>query len=70
MRGPARCTPPARKMGGNNPLASIHREIAILKKCTHENIVQLKEVIDDTESPEQNIYLVFELMDRGQVIIC
>ena len=29
----------------------------------------LKEVIDDSESPEQNIYLVFELMANGQVRI-
>ena len=69
MRGPARGTPPAKKMLGNgpNPLSGIHREIAILKKCEHDNIVCLKEVIDDNESPEQNIYLVFELMDKGQV---
>lgn len=70
MRGPARGTPPAKKMLGNgpNPLNGIHREIAILKKCEHDNIVCLKEVIDDNESPEQNIYLVFELMDNGQVM--
>lgn len=61
--------PPGRQAlgGGNNPLAGIQREIAILKKCHHANIVCLKEVIDDNESPEQNIYLVFELMDRGTV---
>lgn len=70
MRGPPRTAPPARKVlgGGPNPLDSIHREIAILKKCVHDNIVCLKEVIDDNESPEQNIYLVFELMDSGQVM--
>ena len=68
-RGPSRRTPPARKLSGasNNPLDKIHTEIAILKKCKHENIVCLKEVIDDSESPEQNIYLVFELMANGQV---
>lgn len=65
-RGPSRRTPPAKK--SSNPLDMVHREIAILKKCEHENIVCLKEVIDDTESPEQNIYLVFELMDNGQVM--
>ena len=53
--------------GGTNTLTDIHREIAILKKCEHNNIVCLKEVIDDNESPEQNIYLVFELMVNGQV---
>ena len=42
-------------------------EIAILKKCEHDNIVNMVEVIDDTQSPEQNIYLVFELMSKGQV---
>lgn len=67
MRGP-----PARQngaaAGGAGPLDKIHREIAILKKCEHDNIVCLKEVIDDNNSPEQNIYLVFELMDRGQVM--
>ena len=68
-RGPSRRTPPGRKLSGasSNPLAKIHTEIAILKKCKHENIVCLKEVIDDSESPEQNIYLVFELMANGQV---
>lgn len=69
-RGPSRRTPPARKSSGasSNPLDKIHTEIAILKKCKHENIVCLKEVIDDSESPEQNIYLVFELMANGQVM--
>lgn len=41
------------------------REIAILKKCQHPNVVQLKEVIDDPHS--RKIFLILEYMARGEV---
>ena len=41
------------------------REIAILKKCQHPNVVQLKEVIDDPQS--RKIFMVLEYMDRGEI---
>ncbi|XP_035217379.1 calcium/calmodulin-dependent protein kinase kinase 2-like isoform X2 [Stegodyphus dumicola] len=48
------------------PLAQIYREIAILKKLNHPNIVKLHEVLDDPD--EDNLYMVFELVQRGPVI--
>lgn len=50
----------------NNPLDKVYREIAILKKLDHPNIVKLVEVLDDPD--EDHLYLVFELLDRGQVL--
>ncbi|XP_066144580.1 calcium/calmodulin-dependent protein kinase kinase 1 isoform X1 [Euwallacea fornicatus] len=50
----------------NNPLDKVYREIAILKKLDHPNIVKLVEVLDDPD--EDRLYLVFELLDRGQVL--
>lgn len=50
----------------NHPLQKIYREIAILKKLDHPNIVKLVEVLDDPD--EDHLYLVFELLERGQVL--
>ncbi len=44
----------------------IRREIAILKKCQHPNVVKLKEVIDDPKS--RKIYLALEYMEGGEII--
>ncbi|XP_014250418.1 calcium/calmodulin-dependent protein kinase kinase 1 [Cimex lectularius] len=49
-----------------NPLDKIYREIAVLKKLHHPNIVKLVEVLDDPV--EDNLYMVFELVKRGEVI--
>ncbi|XP_073999729.1 calcium/calmodulin-dependent protein kinase kinase 2-like isoform X2 [Rhodnius prolixus] len=49
-----------------NPLDKIYREIAVLKKLNHPNIVKLVEVLDDPV--EDNLYLVFELVKRGEVL--
>ncbi len=49
----------------NPHLEKIKREIAILKKCRHPNIVLLKEVIDDPRSDK--IYLVLEYLTGGEV---
>ncbi|OWF42544.1 calcium/calmodulin-dependent protein kinase kinase 1-like isoform X2 [Mizuhopecten yessoensis] len=49
-----------------NPLERVYREIAILKKLDHPNIVRLIEVLDDPE--EDNLYMVFELLEKGEVL--
>ncbi|KAF4521170.1 hypothetical protein B566_EDAN011620, partial [Ephemera danica] len=55
---------PGRK--GDSPLDRVYREIAILKKLDHPNLVKLVEVLDDPV--EDNLYLVFELVERGEVL--
>ncbi|XP_065663608.1 calcium/calmodulin-dependent protein kinase kinase 2 isoform X2 [Hydra vulgaris] len=50
----------------NNPLAPLNREIAILKKMDHPNVVKLIEVIEDTQV--DNVYMVFELIKNGVVM--
>ncbi|XP_059485168.1 calcium/calmodulin-dependent protein kinase kinase 1 isoform X2 [Neocloeon triangulifer] len=55
---------PGRK--GDSPLDKVYREIAILKKLDHPNLVKLVEVLDDPI--EDNLYLVFELVERGEVL--
>lgn len=51
--------PPARDGKPNsrppNPLQRVYREIAILKKLDHPNIVKLVEVLDDPD--EDKLYL-------------
>lgn len=44
----------------------VRREIAILKKCVHPNIVRLLEVLDDMSS--KKIYLVLEYLEKGEII--
>lgn len=56
---------PGRK-GVSNPLAKVYREIALLKKLDHPNVVKLVEVLDDPD--EDNLYLVFELVQKGEVL--
>jgi len=61
--------PPPRKEGAKkpeDPLDKVYREIAILKKIDHPNVVKLVEVVDDPG--EDNLYMVFELLDRGEVL--
>nr|XP_023014647.1 calcium/calmodulin-dependent protein kinase kinase 1-like isoform X2 [Leptinotarsa decemlineata]XP_023014648.1 calcium/calmodulin-dependent protein kinase kinase 1-like isoform X2 [Leptinotarsa decemlineata] len=64
--------PPARKDSRsgsspvNHPLQKVYREIAILKKLDHPNVVKLVEVLDDPV--EDHLYLVFELLEGGQVL--
>lgn len=52
--------------GKNTGLENLQREIAILKKVDHPNVVSLNEVLDDPS--EDNLYLVFELMNGGEVM--
>lgn len=50
----------------NQPFELINREIAILKKLDHENVVKLIEVLDDPN--EDNLCLVFEYVEKGPII--
>ncbi|XP_013397149.1 calcium/calmodulin-dependent protein kinase kinase 1 isoform X3 [Lingula anatina] len=50
----------------HDPLEKLYREIAILKKLDHPNIVKLVEVLDDPA--EDNLYMAFELVDGGEVL--
>ncbi|KIO34421.1 hypothetical protein M407DRAFT_40255, partial [Tulasnella calospora MUT 4182] len=43
----------------------IKREIAIMKKCQHSNVVQLKEVIDDPHN--KRIFLILEYLEGGEL---
>lgn len=59
---------PPRWIGKSNssglltPLERVYREIAVLKKLDHPNVVKLVEVLDDPE--EDQLYLVFELLEK------
>lgn len=58
---------PPRKEGRTiSPLHRVYREIAVLKKLDHSNIVKLVEVLDDPD--EDHLYMVFELLERGQIL--
>lgn len=54
------CMPPL-----NPHYEKIRKEIAILKKCNHPNVVLLKEVIDDPAA--EKTYLVLEYLSGGDV---
>ncbi|KAL0818622.1 hypothetical protein ABMA28_009054 [Loxostege sticticalis] len=58
-RTPGRGPPP-------DPLQRVYREIAVLKKLDHPNVVKLVEVLDDPA--EDQLYLVFQLLEGGPVI--
>lgn len=55
-----------RKLGkSDKPVDKIKREIAILKKARHPNIVGLLEVIDDPA--KKKIYIILEHVEMGEV---
>lgn len=63
--------PPPRKGAAGakkpeNPLDKVYREIAILKKIDHPNVVKLVEVVDDPE--EDNLFMAFELLEKGEIL--
>jgi len=63
--------PPPRKGGAGvtkpeNPLDKVYKEIALLKKIDHPNVVKLVEVVDDPE--EDNIFMAFELLEKGEIL--
>ncbi|XP_017849077.1 calcium/calmodulin-dependent protein kinase kinase 1 [Drosophila busckii] len=49
-----------------SPLDRVYREIAVLKKLDHPNVVKLVEVLDDPQ--EDSLYMVFELVKKGEVL--
>lgn len=51
---------------GTSPLDRVYREIAVLKKLDHPNVVKLIEVLDDPL--EDSLYMVFELLQQGEVL--
>ncbi|ORX95383.1 kinase-like protein [Basidiobolus meristosporus CBS 931.73] len=53
------------KQSHPSSLDKIRKEIAILKRCNHPNVVRLYEVIDDPEA--KKIYLVLEYADGGEL---
>ncbi|KAI5840811.1 kinase-like domain-containing protein [Morchella snyderi] len=54
------------RRGDGESEKKVRREIAILKKCRHENVVRLLEVIDDPQS--KKVYLILEYVQRGEII--
>ncbi|XP_026232778.1 calcium/calmodulin-dependent protein kinase kinase 1b [Anabas testudineus] len=48
------------------PLEKVYKEIAILKKLDHHNVVKMVEVLDDPD--EDGLHMVFELMTKGPVM--
>ncbi|KAJ6636619.1 Calcium/calmodulin-dependent protein kinase kinase, partial [Pseudolycoriella hygida] len=54
------------KKGTTSYLDRVYREIAVLKKLDHPNVVKLVEVLDDPL--EDSLYLVFELVQQGEVL--
>ena len=49
-----------------DPSDMIKKEVAILKKARHGNVVSLLEVIDDDEF--EKVYLVLEYVSRGEIV--
>lgn len=45
----------AERKQSENPLQKVYREIAIMKKLDHPNVVKLVEVLDDPE--DDNLYM-------------
>ncbi|KAJ5625927.1 hypothetical protein N7510_002236 [Penicillium lagena] len=49
-----------------NPEDKVKKEVAILKKARHPNVVSLLEVIDDPN--QQKVYIVLEYIENGEII--
>ncbi|OQV22358.1 Calcium/calmodulin-dependent protein kinase kinase 2 [Hypsibius exemplaris] len=50
-----------------NPMEEVHREIDILKKLDHPNIIKLVDVVDNDD--DDNLYLVFERLNHELMTI-
>ncbi|KAK2841591.1 hypothetical protein FQN49_006105, partial [Arthroderma sp. PD_2] len=48
-----------------NPEDKVKKEVAILKKARHPNVVSLLEVIDDPN--QQKVYIVLEYIENGEI---
>lgn len=49
-----------------NPEDKVKKEVAILKKARHPNVVSLLEVIDDPN--RQKVYIVLEYVEHGEIV--
>lgn len=49
-----------------NPEDKVKKEVAILKKARHPNVVSLLEVIDDPN--QQKVYIVLEYVENGEIM--
>ncbi|KDB27463.1 CAMKK protein kinase [Trichophyton interdigitale MR816] len=49
-----------------NPEDKVKKEVAILKKARHPNVVSLLEVIDDPN--QQKVYIVLEYIENGEIV--
>lgn len=49
-----------------NPEDKVKKEVAILKKARHPNVVSLLEVIDDPN--QQKVYIVLEFVENGEIV--
>ena len=49
-----------------NPEDKVKKEVAILKKARHPNVVSLLEVIDDPK--QQKVYIVLEYVENGEIV--
>lgn len=49
-----------------NPEDKVKKEVAILKKARHPNVVSLLEVIDDPN--RQKVYIVLEFVEHGEIL--
>ncbi|CAG9532006.1 unnamed protein product [Cercopithifilaria johnstoni] len=63
--------PPTRRTSNcpsfpHDPIQAVQREIAILKKLNHPNIVKLIEVLNDPT--DKYFYMVFEIIENGPVL--
>lgn len=54
------------KMSFKDALQAVSREIAVMKKLDHPNVVRLHEVLDDDE--KDKLYLVLDFCAKGQLI--
>ena len=49
----------------SSTIRQVYREIAVMKKLDHPNVVKLVEVLDDPE--DDNLYMAFEYLEGGEV---
>eukprot|EP00659_Diplonema_papillatum_P022706 gene22706-34773_t len=55
-----------RSSAGSSAMDNVLRELALLKKIQHRNIVQLYEVIDDAE--DDKLFMVLEYLEKGPLL--